>query len=542
MVFLRCQRAESPKKRTKIIMLSSLVSSLVVSSFVPIATVGATPTSSISNLVATLTQAQADVDAIDLEVGRLREEVNRTLVDLHDAQSRAAQARVGVAESSRMLDEALSAVSEARAALSEMTRSQYRSANGTSGLGVLAGAETQKDILERSRYLQQQSAEKQSKLRQLERAQTVAANEQARQKHILEIAEEAEATALQKQADAELLLESASAKLDTQLQRRDSAVAAVESAQRDISDQKPQDSDTLDSTSAPSFDSGTKLEISDDILTAVEARVQQLVPELSSLDQPSLIEAVQTAQRAGDYDVSYQDDAESPITLGEVSEQEDLIADAANVAAASALIGSSQQEHATLESPYVGSSSLDTIAAFANAFNSVLTDYGVSDSGSNQGSISEVVPPIGSLEDLTNIVQGTLGSPNQSAVETVIARAESMIGTPYVWGGGDANGPTAGVDGGSQLGFDCSGLVLYAFAAAGVSLPHYTGYQYQRGTPVDPSNAQRGDLLFWGPGGSQHVAIYLGDGMMIEAPQAGDTVRVSPVRWAGMSPNAVRLL
>ena len=91
-------------------------------------------------------------------------------------------------------------------------------------------------------------------------------------------------------------------------------------------------------------------------------------------------------------------------------------------------------------------------------------------------------------------------------------------------------------------GFDCSGLVLYAFAAAGVALPHYTGYQYQRGTQVPVNEAQRGDLLFWGPGGNQHVAIYLGDGTMIEAPQAGQNVTIAPVRWSGMAPNAVRLL
>ena len=131
---------------------------------------------------------------------------------------------------------------------------------------------------------------------------------------------------------------------------------------------------------------------------------------------------------------------------------------------------------------------------------------------------------------------------NPSAVETVLARAQEMVGAPYVWGGGDASGPTTGINGGTVEGFDCSGLVLYAFAGAGISLPHYTGYQYQRGTAIDPSQAQRGDLLFWGPNGNQHVAIYLGDGMMVEAPSSSQDVAVNPVRWAGMSPHAVRLL
>ena len=136
-------------------------------------------------------------------------------------------------------------------------------------------------------------------------------------------------------------------------------------------------------------------------------------------------------------------------------------------------------------------------------------------------------------------------------IEAVIARAESQVGVPYVWGGGDNNGPTGGLrDGGvadsfgdfNQSGFDCSGLVKYAYAAAGLDLPHYTGAQYQQGKKVPRDNAKRGDLIFYGPGGNQHVAIYLGDGQMIEAPQSGQTVSVVPVRWGGATPDVVRLL
>lgn len=139
----------------------------------------------------------------------------------------------------------------------------------------------------------------------------------------------------------------------------------------------------------------------------------------------------------------------------------------------------------------------------------------------------------------------------QSGVEAVIARAESQIGTPYAWGGGNDFGPTQGVrDGGiadahgdySLAGFDCSGLVKFAFAGAGVELPHFTGYQYLRGTPVPVSDIKRGDLLFYGPDGNSHVAIYLGDGTMIEAPGSGDVVKTSPIRWSGLSTNAVRLI
>ncbi|AZA13601.1 NlpC/P60 family protein [Corynebacterium choanae] len=139
----------------------------------------------------------------------------------------------------------------------------------------------------------------------------------------------------------------------------------------------------------------------------------------------------------------------------------------------------------------------------------------------------------------------------EERIEAMIARAESQLGVQYAWGGGNAAGPTKGIrDGGvadsygdyNKVGFDCSGLVLYAFAGVGIALPHYTGSQYQRGTKVAISDIQRGDLLFWGPNAEYHVAIYLGDGKMIEAPQSGSHVKISPVRYAGMSPYAVRML
>ncbi|MGN2637340.1 NlpC/P60 family protein [Nocardia takedensis] len=146
----------------------------------------------------------------------------------------------------------------------------------------------------------------------------------------------------------------------------------------------------------------------------------------------------------------------------------------------------------------------------------------------------------------------TLPSPTGStAVETVVDRAMSQLGVVYAWGGGDENGPTLGIrDGGvadshgdfNKTGFDCSGLMVYAFAGIGVSLPHYSGYQYNAGTRVPVDEKERGDMLFWGPNGSQHVALYLGDGTMVEAPQSGDVVKVSPVREAGIMPFAVRVV
>lgn len=101
-----------------------------------------------------------------------------------------------------------------------------------------------------------------------------------------------------------------------------------------------------------------------------------------------------------------------------------------------------------------------------------------------------------------------------------VRAAETQLGVPYVWGG-----ETPGV------GFDCSGLVAWAWGQAGVSLPHYSGAQMADSTPVPISDLQPGDLLFYGPGGSVHVAMYVGGGEMIEAPFTGTVVRIDPVRF-----------
>lgn len=106
-----------------------------------------------------------------------------------------------------------------------------------------------------------------------------------------------------------------------------------------------------------------------------------------------------------------------------------------------------------------------------------------------------------------------------NAGAVAVRAAESQLGVPYVWG---AESPGSG--------FDCSGLTAWAWGQAGVYLPHYSGAQMADSTPVPVSDLQPGDLLFYGPGGSAHVAMYVGGGMMIEATFPGTVVRIDPVR------------
>ena len=96
------------------------------------------------------------------------------------------------------------------------------------------------------------------------------------------------------------------------------------------------------------------------------------------------------------------------------------------------------------------------------------------------------------------------------------------MGVPYVWGGAS---PSAG--------FDCSGLIMWAYAQVGISLPHYSGAQFAATVHIPLSDIQPGDLLFYGPQGSDHESMYVGGGQMIEAPHAGASVRIVGVRTDG---------
>ncbi len=96
--------------------------------------------------------------------------------------------------------------------------------------------------------------------------------------------------------------------------------------------------------------------------------------------------------------------------------------------------------------------------------------------------------------------------------------ALTRIGDPYVWG---AAGPDA---------FDCSGLVMWAYAQVGVSLLHYTGDQWNEGEHVSIDQLEPGDLVFF-YADLGHVGIYIGNGLMVDAPTFGQDVQIQPVMW-----------
>src|SRR5205823_12818538 len=109
--------------------------------------------------------------------------------------------------------------------------------------------------------------------------------------------------------------------------------------------------------------------------------------------------------------------------------------------------------------------------------------------------------------------------PNLTGAAAAIAAARSVLGVPYVYAGASP-----------QAGFDCSGLSMWAWAHAGVSLPHSAALQYASLPHADRSQLQPGDLVFfYSP--IHHVGMYLGGGSMIHAPHTGSYVQIVPVYW-----------
>jgi peptidoglycan DL-endopeptidase CwlO len=142
---------------------------------------------------------------------------------------------------------------------------------------------------------------------------------------------------------------------------------------------------------------------------------------------------------------------------------------------------------------------------------------------SNSAPATPAAAPAGVAEASSPAQEATTAGPSRYG--GVVGIAMRYLGVPYLWGGA------------SPSGFDCSGLVMYAYAQVGVSLPHSTYALWGMGSPVSRGALQPGDLVFFN--GLGHMGIYIGGGQFIHAPRTGDVVKISPIsgwyseRWVG---------
>ncbi|WP_176224721.1 NlpC/P60 family protein [Rhodococcus sp. 1168] len=435
---------------------------------------------SLINQVASANQQLAQLDA---DVAIKREDVNKALVDLQNARDAADVAAQLVVVAQQALTDAGVRIQAAQQKFNDFAVSSYTQGTGVASVSSFLGSSGPDDILDRAQVLKVLSNSQNAVLDGLQRARTEQANRDSAARESKQRADAATSTAEAKKAETEEAIATARAALQAQAEQKAAIESERDSAQSQLDSARSNVAGLADQRVAYSTWESQKA-AEDAAIAAAAAAAKQA--------------AVQAAARVA-------------------------ANQAASAAAAAAAAG--QRSHTAIDEDQ------DPVG---------------SDSTGGTGTTTTTTP-----KKPRSSGQSSPSLTGSAAVELAIDRGMSQLGVPYSWGGGDENGPTKGIrDGGvadsygdyNKIGFDCSGLMIYAFGGLGISLPHYTGYQYTAGKQVPSSNMKRGDMIFYGPNASQHVALYLGDGKMLEAPQSGDIVKVSPVRYDGMTPYAVRMV
>ncbi len=462
----------------------------------------------ISGLIRAVADATARLDATRENIAVAREDVNKTLVDLQMARVDLDRA---IAEADRAAGErahAESGVESARSTLDDYSRLLHRQGTAPGAASALLDPTGPEALGLRREYLQRAAADQRGVVGDMIAAAEEASRRESEAAAAREAAEQRYSDAAARRDSAENQVSSVSAEVAT-------LESEVEGLTRELEEQRAALAAAGATPAGPA--DGVPLEVTAD----EEALRAEAVRALA--DQP------EAGRQAADIALALP----SHLDLGAIRQ----------------FTGGSSDE---LTRAVGGTIDAGSVGA--------AVDAGIN--GDTEAIVQQVADAI-ARADFGSLADGpaapaapaapgkggeNAGTPsNSSRVETVINRAMSQLGVPYAWGGGDANGPTKGIrDGGvadrhgdyNKIGFDCSGLMIYAFAGVGEALPHYTGYQYTSGPQYPVATRKRGDMLFW-PG---HVALYLGDGKMIEAPQSGDVVKISPVRMAGIKPMVVRLV
>ncbi|WP_187975704.1 DIP1281 family NlpC/P60 protein [Corynebacterium poyangense] len=488
----------------------------------------------VAGLAGAIAQVQDEINKVELHMGELREGVNKALVDLHDAQATAEQARQGVRSARDRLNTTQREIEDAQKKLDEISRTAYRHSN-TGGIEAAASDDAARDALDRQTYLRTNAEEQQQAISALDQARTEHANEESRLRAARDLAEQRESEAAAAKDAAESRIQETSGQLAAENARRQDLMQQRDLAQAEL-DGNREKADELHQQ-RKEYEAYQQAE--QERAAAEEAARQAAEQRRQAEDAARQAKAEADRERR-------EKEAEEARRSEEQKEAERKAKANQAAQAAAALIAAASAAHNQTENPYPQGEDA------ANATISAVHNAGEQNPNVNGTEVPlGQVPTLDSVSEAAGNTAGAAQGSRDQKIETVINRAMSQLGVPYAWGGGTATGPSQGIrDGGvadsygdyNKIGFDCSGLVLYAYAGIGIALPHYTGYQYQYGTKVNINEIQRGDLLFWGPNAEYHVAIYLGNGQMIEAPQSGSVVQVSSVRYAGMSPYAVRLI
>ncbi|WP_040784542.1 NlpC/P60 family protein [Rhodococcus ruber] len=548
----------------------------------------------VGGLILRIAAADQHLAELENQVAIKRENVNRALVDLQSARDAADVAAHAVTLSQQALKDAGTRIRQAQQDFDAFARDSYVQGTNVASLASFIGSTGPDDLLDRAQIMRLLSAGRTAVLDALERARTEQANRDSRARASKQEADAAAAAAEERRAAAEAAISEARTALAAQTaekqrieQDRAQAQAELDRARGTVTGLEGQRAQyaewdrqrQAEEAATAAAEAAARQAAADAARrVAADADANARAAELANGQRPhtqidGYVRPQPAAAESGESEVGFE--SPLPPTSGTTrpgratSGQDGSGTDGSGTDGSgtdgsgtdgSGTDGSGTDGSGTDGSGTDGSGTDGSGTDGSGDSTDGSEDDGSEDDGSEDSTIPDRADPV--EEEDTTTTPPTRSRPRTSpergstltgaaAVETVIDRAMSQIGVPYAWGGGDENGPTLGIrDGGvadsygdyNKVGFDCSGLMIYAFAGIGISLPHYTGYQYTAGEQVPSAQMRRGDMIFYGPNASQHVGLYLGDGQMIEAPQSGSHVKISPVRWDGMTPYVVRMV
>jgi len=520
----------------------------------------------VARLVNQLNVAQGALDQLTSAVALKKELANKARVDLGTAQQAAAAAATAQVSAQQQVTVAQRRIDDARRQVDQFAAGSYQQGSTVGSFSAYVGSASPEDVLARAQLLDAVSSSQLGVMDTLQRARTQSANADSEARAAKQRADTANAAAARAKQSADGATSAAVQAQQTQAAQsqqlelnRNKAQYAVDQArgavaglqgQRQAFEQWDAQRRAEEAAAARAAAEEAARE-----QAAAEAAVRQQQAEAAARqEQAAAATRQEQAAAAARQEQAAAAARQEQAAAAARQEQADAAAAEARAAAAeakAAAAGRLQEAQAAAAERQQQAEAAASAARRASAAAERQQQAEAAASAARRASAaaSAPAPRVPSYTPPAPSGDGG-GSSATGDPQTVINRALSRLGARYSWGGGNYNGPTVGVrDGGVadsygdyySVGFDCSGLMMYAFAAAGIYLPHFSGYQYTSGTQVPLSRMQPGDMIFYGDGGSEHVALYMGNGKMIEAPESGEVVKVSPVRYGGIAPYVTRM-
>ena len=554
----------------------------------------------VGRLAGLVSKTEGDIERLKNDMELKAELANKAAVDLQVAQSDAADARSAATTAQAEADAAGEAVVAAKDKAAAFAAASFRQGSVLGSMSAFMGSASATDLLQRQELLGQMSESQLNVIGALESTRTHKANLDSDARAALDAAnaaqvraDAAKAAADAAQREARQSLESGQqqlAALQTQRDQEQAAYGAALAQVAGLQNQRQQYNQWLAQKKAE-----------EEAARKAAAEAARLAAEQAAREAAAEAARQAAAQRAAAERAAADQAAREAAAARQAAEQEAAAerASAAREAANQAAREAQERQAAQNNEPYYSScdaaraAGRGPIARGESGYRSALDPNG--NGIACEGTATAAAPPAAPAQPAMDetyyascdearsagaapINRGDPGyrsalDPNDNGIacegtssvgvvdppaapsysagsgagQTVVNAAMAYLGTTYAWGGGDSSGPTLGIrDGGvadsygdyMKVGFDCSGLALYAWAQVGVYLPHYSGYQYSGQPHVSQGDLQPGDLVFFAhntsdPSTIHHVAIYIGNGQMIEAPNSGSYVRVAPLRTDG---------